>query len=124
MISDLVALRLPKEAELLASQLNAIISEALGHYGYTDENNLTDLQRSMVADKAALALIPPALSHYAQEMLLDHEGAKEEIQDKVKFLKMAQTNLKQSLAENEGKVFGGSSEYPSGFTKVGDGSEE
>lgn len=119
MIADLVALRLPKEAELLASQLDAIIGEALGHYGYANEAQLTELQKSMVADRAALALVPPALSHYAYEMLLDHEGAGEKIQDKIKYLKMAQKNLEKRLAEREAKVFGGTTERPSGFTKVG-----
>ena len=69
-ISQMVKNRLPDEAELFASSLASFVEEAGALAGFEGipEDSLSVLQKSLVADMAAKALILPAMSKYKKAM--------------------------------------------------------
>ena len=75
-ISQMVKNRLPDEAELFASSLASFVEEAGALAGFEGipEDSLSVLQKSLVADMAAKALILPAMSKRSEERRVGKEG--------------------------------------------------
>lgn len=107
---DMVAYRLPDEAVLFDDALSGIIEEAMALAGYEEktEADLTTLQKGLVADLAAKALILPAMSKYKKD-LASAEGdgsGKAQFVDKLKFLKEMETRLQASITEKRSQIDG------------------
>lgn len=102
-IADMVSNRLPDEAALFAASLGDFVEEALASAGYEGiaEATLTVLQKSLVADHAAKALILPALSKYKKSMEeMEGDGAgKAKFADKLKWLQEMDKRLAVSIAD-------------------------
>ena len=107
-ILDMVQYRLPDEADLFSSSLSALIEENKALAGFEDvlETELTVLQKSLIADKAAQALILPAMSHYKKSLSkAEGEGAgTAEFSDKLKFLQEMQKKLAADIEEKRSNL--------------------
>jgi len=104
-ILEMVENRLPDEAELFSGALGAYIEEnqALAGYEGVAEQELSTLQKSLIADMAAKALILPAMSKYKKALSkAEGEGAgTAEFADKLKFLREMQSKLSGDIAEKK-----------------------
>lgn len=109
-IKDMVANRLPDEADLFAGSLDTFIEEsgALAGFEGEPEADLSVLEKSLVADMAAKALILPAMSKYKKAMAkAEGEGAgKAEFVDKLAFLKEMGAELDTAIDDKKGKIDG------------------
>ena len=107
-ILEMLENRLPDEAALFSGTLNTFIeeSQALAGYEGISEGELTTLQKSLIADMAAKALILPAMSHYKKALSkAEGEGAgTAEFVDKLKFLTKMESKLDSAIAEKKVKV--------------------
>jgi hypothetical protein len=107
-IGEMVANRLPDEAVLFEPSLVSFIEEsaALAGFDGVPEQDLTTLQKSLVADMVAKALILPAMSKYKKDLAsAEGDGAgKAEFADKLKFLKEMETKLATDIEEKRSKV--------------------
>lgn len=107
-ISQMVKNRLPDEAELFASSLASFVEEAGALAGFEGipEDSLSVLQKSLVADMAAKALILPAMSKYKKAMSkAEGDGAgSAEFVDKLKFLNQMDSKLATDISEKKSKV--------------------
>ena len=107
-ILDMVNNRLPDEAEIFSASLGTVIEEAQALAGFegTAEADLSTLQKSLVADMAAKALILPAMSKYKKSLTsAEGDGAgKAEFVDKLKFLQEMEKKLTASILEKREKV--------------------
>jgi hypothetical protein len=107
-INQMVANRLPDEAVLFESSLDSFVEEsaALAGFDGVQETDLTTLQKSLVADMAAKALILPAMSKYKKELAsAEGDGAgKAEFADKLKFLKEMDIKLATDIVEKRSTV--------------------
>ena len=107
-ILEMVENRLPDEAELFAGSLISFIEEAQALAGFeeTPEAELSTLQKSLVADMAADAMILPAMSHYKKALSkAEGEGAgTAEFVDKLKFLQEMQKKLAADISAKRAKL--------------------
>ena len=104
-IIDMIKNRLPDEAALFAASLAVTIEEAQADAGYeeTAEAELSTRQKSLIADMAAKALIPPAMSKY-KTSLEEAEGdgaGKAKFADKLKFLQEMKKDLEKSIIDRK-----------------------
>lgn len=95
--------RLPDEAALFAASLSGFLEEAQALAGFegTAEVDLSVLQKSLVADMAAKAMILPAMSKYKTSLAKaegDGSGSAEFV-DKLKFLTEMKHNLNSGIVE-------------------------
>ncbi|MCP3942211.1 MAG: hypothetical protein GY710_12095 [Desulfobacteraceae bacterium] len=104
-IIQMVINRLPDEAELFAGSLDSFIEEsgALAGFEGVAETNLTILQKSLIADMAAKALILPSMSKYKKALSsAEGDGAgKAEFADKLNFLKEMASKLDADILEKK-----------------------
>jgi hypothetical protein len=107
-INQMVANRLPDEAELFAGSLDSFIEEsgALAGFEGVAEDDMTILQKSLIADMTAKALILPSMSKYKKAMAsAEGDGAgKAEWVDKLKFLKEMGSKLDADILEKKAGV--------------------
>ena len=107
-ILEMLQNRLPDEAELFSASLGAFIEESQALAGYEDlaEGDLTILQKSMIADMAAKALILPAMSNYKKSLSkAEGEGAgTAEFADKLKFLQEMQKKLSADIETKRARI--------------------
>jgi|GEM_PF-1919215 len=110
-ILQMLTNRLPDEAQLFADSLDSFIEEsgALAGYEGVAEADLTVLQKSLVADIAAKALILPAMSHYKKAMAkAEGEGAgTAEFVDKLAFIDKMDTKLATDILDKKAKIGSG-----------------
>jgi hypothetical protein len=104
-ILKMVQNRMPDEAELFADSVLDFIEENQAKVGLEGvaEDDITTLQKSLIADKSARNLILPAMSKYKKDLKKaegDGSGAAE-WGDKLSFLKQMDARLKESILENE-----------------------
>ncbi len=99
--------RLPDESALFADSLPTFIEEAGALAGLESvaEGDMTVLQKSLVADMAAKALILPAMSKYKTALArAEGEGAGEaEWADKLAFLKQMETKLATDIEDKKAR---------------------
>ncbi len=111
-ILDMVGNRLPDEAVLFAGSLEAFIEEsgALAGLEGVAEADMTVLQKSLVADMAARALILPSMSKYKTALArAEGDGAGEaEWADKLAFLKQMEAKLETDIADKKAQIGAGS----------------
>lgn len=104
-IKKMVENRLPDEAELFAGSLDSFIEEsgALAGFEGVAEDDMTILQKSLIADMSAKALILPSMSKYKKAMAsAEGDGAgKAEWVDKLKFLKSMDAKLDADILEKK-----------------------
>ena len=104
-IKEMVINRLPDVADLFAGSLDSFIEEsrALAGFEGVAEADLTTVQKSLIADMVAKALILPAMSKYKKAMqAAEGEGAgKAEWVDKLKFLKEMGIKLEKDIREKK-----------------------
>jgi len=107
-ILEMLQNRLPDEAGLFAGSLASFIEEAKALVGYDGvaDDALSTLQKSLVADMAAKALIVPAMSHYKKALAkAQGEGAgTAEFSDKLAFLREMQARLSNDISEKRAKM--------------------
>lgn len=107
-ILEMLENRLPDEAALFSDSLAAFIEESKALAGYEDvlEGDLTVLQKSLIADMAAHALILPAMSQYKKSLSkAEGEGAgTAEFSDKLNFLKEMQKKLGADIEAKQAKI--------------------
>ncbi len=107
-ISQMVANRLPDEAELFAGSLDSFIEEsgALAGLEGVAEVDMTVLQKSLVADMAAKELLLPSMSEYKKAMAkAEGEGAgTAEFVDKLKFLDKMDIKLTNSISDKKAQI--------------------
>ncbi len=107
-ILQMVQNRLPDAAALFAASLGTVIEEAQALAGYegTAESALSTLQKSLVADLAAKALILPAMSKYKKSLsAAEGDGAgKAEFVDKLRFLQEMERKLTAAITEKTAKL--------------------
>lgn len=107
-LTEMVSNRLPDEAALFAASLGDFVEEALASAGYEGvaEGSLSVLQKSLVADHAAKALILPALSKYKKSLEeMEGDGAgKARFADKLKWLQEMDKRLTTSINDKSAKV--------------------
>ncbi|MBI4621047.1 MAG: hypothetical protein HY739_12950 [Desulfobacterales bacterium] len=107
-ILQMIENRLPDESEIFSGSLGSFSEEAQALAGYEclSEEDLTTLQKSLIADMAAKALILPAMSKYKKDLAkAEGEGAgTAEFVDKLKFLKEMQAKLATDIAEKRAKI--------------------
>lgn len=105
---QMVQNRLPDEAALFAASLGATIEEAQALAGYEGiaEEALSTVQKSLVADMAAKALILPAMSKYKRAVEeAEGDGAgRAKFVDKLKFLQEMDKRLAGSIEEKKAKL--------------------
>ncbi len=97
--------RLPGEAALFAASLGGFIEEAQALAGFegTAEADLSTLQKSLIADMAAKAMILPAMSKYKTSLTKaagDGSGSAEFV-DKLKFLTEMELKLARGILEKK-----------------------
>lgn len=104
-ILQMVQNRLPDEAAIFAASLGATIEEAQALAGFegTAEGALSTVQKSLVADMAAKALILPAMSKYKRAVEeAEGDGAgRAKFVDKLKFLQEMDKRLAVSIEEKK-----------------------
>jgi hypothetical protein len=109
-IAEMTQNRLPDEAELFSASLGTFVEEAKALAGYDGvaEADMTILQKSLVADMAAKALILPSMSKYKKALSkAEGEGAgTAEFVDKLNFLKAMQAKLAADIEEKKEKIGG------------------
>jgi hypothetical protein len=106
-IEEMVANRLPDEAELFSASVGTYIEESVGllqslvEFKGKSEADLSVAQKSLIADMAAKALLMPARSKYKKDLAkVEGDGAgKAELVDKLKFLQDCETAFDRSIAE-------------------------
>lgn len=103
--------RLPDEAALFAGSLETFIEEsgALAGLDGVAEADMSVLQKSLVADMAARALILPAMSKYKTALAKaegDGAGAAEWV-DKLAFLKQMAVKLEADIADKKSEIGAG-----------------
>lgn len=107
-ILKLVQNRLPDEAVLFSESLADYIEEGMAAAGYDGiaEDSLSVLQKGLVADYTAKALILPAMSYYKKEIAKAEAdgGGTAEFVDKLKFLNEMAGKLSASITEKESKL--------------------
>ena len=100
--------RMPDESELFSGSLGTFCEEAQALAGYEgiSEEDLSTLQKSLIADMAAKALILPAMSKYKKALAkAEGEGAgTAEFVDKLKFLKEMRSKLATDIAEKKAEI--------------------
>jgi len=104
-LAELVENRLPDEAALFAASLPTFIEEAQAEAGYEGlaEADLSTLQKGLIADKAAKALILPAMSKYKKSLKAaegDGSGSATFV-DKLDFLTKMDIRLDAAIAKKE-----------------------
>jgi len=97
--------RLPDEAALFAASLGTFIEEAQALAGFEGvaDVDLSTLQKSLIADMAAKAMILPAMSKYKTSLAKaegDGSGSAEFV-DKLKFLTEMKQNLDSGILEKK-----------------------
>ena len=109
-ISQMVHNRLPDEAELFSDSLDSFIEEsgALAGLEGLAEADMSVLQKSLVADMAAQALILPAMSHYKKALAkAEGDGAgTAEFADKLAFITKMDAKLDKDIAEKKAGAAG------------------
>ena len=110
-ILEMLTNRLPDEAGLFAESLETFIEEsgALAGLENVAQADMTVLQKSLVADMAAKALILPAMSKYKTALArAEGEGAGEaEWADKLAFLKQMEAKLATDIADKKAQIGAG-----------------
>jgi len=110
-ILQMLTNRLPDEAQLFAGSLDAFIEEsgALAGLEGVAEADMTVLQKSLVADMAAKALILPAMSKYKTALAkAEGEGAgTAEFVDKLAFLKQMDAKLTTDIRDKKAQIGAG-----------------
>ncbi|MCG8643336.1 MAG: hypothetical protein MI862_26655 [Desulfobacterales bacterium] len=104
-ISQMVHNRLPDEAVMFDTALVTFILEAGAQTGLEGvaEDDMSMLQKSLIADLAAKALILPAMSHYKKALAkAEGDGAgTAEFVDKLAFLKEMKGTLATAIEEKK-----------------------
>lgn len=107
-LADMVNNRLPDEAVLFAASLETFIEEARAEAGYETlaEAELGTLQKSLVADMTAKALILPAMSKYKKAVEeAEGDGAgRAKFADKLTFLQEMDRRLEASIEKKQAKL--------------------
>jgi len=107
-ILEMTQNRLPDEAGLFSASLDSFIEEskALAGYDEIEESELSTLQKSLVADMSAKALILPSMSHYKKALAkAEGEGAgTAEFADKLKFLQEMMSKLDNDIREKKASL--------------------
>ncbi len=107
-INEMVGARLPDEAELFATSLDTLIEEATALEGWEGmaEADLSTLQKSLIADLTAQALILPAMSHYKKAIAeAQGDGAgTARFADKLQFLNHMEIKLTESINDKRGRL--------------------
>jgi hypothetical protein len=107
-LADMVNNRLPDEAVLFAASLESFIEEARAEAGYETlaEAELSTLQKSLVADMTAKALILPAMSKYKKAVEeAEGDGAgRAKFADKLTFLQEMDRRLEASIERKQAKL--------------------
>jgi hypothetical protein len=110
-ILDMLENRLPDEAVLFTGSLDTFIEEsgALAGLDGVAEGDMTVLQKSLVADMAAKALILPAMSHYKKALAkAEGDGAgSAEWTDKLAFLVKMESKLETDIADKKSQIGAG-----------------
>ncbi|MCG8553587.1 MAG: hypothetical protein MI799_24550 [Desulfobacterales bacterium] len=110
-ILDMLENRLPDEAVLFAGSLGSFIEEAgaLAGLDGVAEEDMTVLQKSLVADMAAKALILPAMSHYKKALAkAEGDGAgSAEWTDTLAFLVKMESKLETDIADKKSLISAG-----------------
>lgn len=107
-INQMVANRLPDEAALFADALDTFVEEAGAVAGFEGvaQEDMSVLQKSLVADMAARSLILPAMSHYKKAIAeAEGEGAgTAKFADKLAFLEKMDAKLATDITDKQARV--------------------
>jgi len=108
-INELIAAKMPDEAEIFSSSLEIFISEAMALAGFDGkvEGDLSDIEKSLIADMAAESLVMPSLSHYKKSIKKaegEDAGSVEYFDDKLEWLKEIKEILKESIRVKWDKI--------------------
>jgi hypothetical protein len=102
-INDMINARMPDEVELFADSIPVFVEEAMAemHWSNRMENDLEILEKSIIADMVALALIMPSMSHYKKSIKKakgEGAGEAEFLDNKLEWLQQIQSKLENSIA--------------------------
>jgi len=108
-INEMIAGKMPDEVGLFSASIATFVEEAMALAGFSDkvENDLSVLEKSLVADIVAEALIMPSMSHYKKAIKKaegDQAGSVEFLDNKLDWLKMMKTILSESIATKKAKL--------------------